>query len=69
MQTRVDTFQGHVADARERTADHSQPWFGTHKVLRGGCWVTRGRVLRNAWRNFYPPDRRDVWAGFRNCAR
>ena len=49
-------------------ADYSQPWFRTHKVLRGGCWVTRSRLLRNTWRNFYTPDRRDVWAGFRTCA-
>lgn len=48
--------------------EYSEPWFGTHKVLRGGCWVTRGRLLRNTWRNFYTPDRRDVWAGFRTCA-
>jgi ergothioneine biosynthesis protein EgtB len=48
--------------------DYSQPWFATHKVLRGGCWVTRSRLLRNTWRNFYMPDRRDVWAGFRTCA-
>jgi iron(II)-dependent oxidoreductase len=48
--------------------DYSQPWFGTHRVLRGGCWATRGRLLRNTWRNFYPPERRDVWAGFRTCA-
>jgi iron(II)-dependent oxidoreductase len=48
--------------------DYSAPWFDTHKVLRGGCWLTRGRLLRNTWRNFYKPDRRDVWAGFRTCA-
>jgi iron(II)-dependent oxidoreductase len=48
--------------------DYSQPWFGTHKVLRGGAWMTRSRLLRNTWRNFYQPDRRDVWAGFRTCA-
>lgn len=48
--------------------EYSKPWFGTHKVLRGGCWVTRSRLLRNTWRNFYRPDRRDVWAGFRTCA-
>jgi iron(II)-dependent oxidoreductase len=48
--------------------EYSQPWFGTHKVLRGGCWATRARLLRNTWRNFYTPDRRDVWAGFRTCA-
>jgi iron(II)-dependent oxidoreductase len=48
--------------------EYSAPWFGTHKVLRGGCWATRSRLLRNTWRNFYRPDRRDVWAGFRTCA-
>jgi iron(II)-dependent oxidoreductase len=48
--------------------EYSQPWFFTHKVLRGGCWVTQARLLRNTWRNFYKPDRRDVWAGFRTCA-
>jgi iron(II)-dependent oxidoreductase len=48
--------------------DYSQPWFGTHKVLRGGCFATRARIARNAYRNFYTPDRRDVWAGFRTCA-
>jgi iron(II)-dependent oxidoreductase len=58
-------YPGFVADAYR---DYSQPWFGTHKVLRGGAWVTRGRLIRNTWRNFYTPDRRDVWAGFRTCA-
>jgi ergothioneine biosynthesis protein EgtB len=48
--------------------DYSQPWFGTHRVLRGGAWMTRSRLLRPTWRNFYTPDRRDVWAGFRTCA-
>ncbi len=48
--------------------EYSQPWFGDHKVLRGGCWATRSLLIRNAYRNFYTPDRRDVWAGFRTCA-
>lgn len=48
--------------------EYSEPWFGAHKVLRGGCWVTRSRLIHNTYRNFYPPDRRDVWAGFRTCA-
>jgi len=48
--------------------EYSAPWFGDHKVLRGGCWVTRSRLIHNTYRNFYPPDRRDVWAGFRTCA-
>ena len=58
-------YPGFVADPYR---EYSQPWFGTHKVLRGGAWMTRARLLRNTWRNFYQPDRRDVWAGFRTCA-
>src|SRR2546421_224951 len=58
-------YPGFVADPYR---DYSQPWFGTHKVLRGGAWMTRSRLLRNTWRNFYQPERRDVWAGFRTCA-
>ncbi len=57
-------YPGFVADPYK---EYSQPWFGLHKVLRGGCWVTRGRLLRNTWRNFYTPDRRDLWVGFRTC--
>ncbi len=49
--------------------EYSAPWFGDHKVLRGGCWATRSRLIRNNYRNFYKPDRRDVWAGFRTCAK
>jgi gamma-glutamyl hercynylcysteine S-oxide synthase len=49
--------------------EYSEPWFGTHKVLRGGSFATAPRLLRNTWRNFYTPDRRDPWAGFRTCAR
>ena len=49
--------------------EYSAPLFGSTKVLRGGCWVTRARLIRNTWRNYYEPHRRDVWAGFRTCAR
>jgi len=48
--------------------EYSQPWFGTHKVLRGGSFATPPRLAWNTFRNFYTPDRRDPWAGFRTCA-
>ena len=48
--------------------EYSEPWFGTHKVLRGGSFATPVRLLRNTWRNFYPSDRDDVFCGFRTCA-
>ena len=58
-------YPGFVADPYK---EYSAPWFGNHKVLRGGCFATRATLLRNTWRNFYTPDRRDVFAGFRTCA-
>jgi iron(II)-dependent oxidoreductase len=58
-------YPGFVVDPYK---EYSAPWFGDHKVLRGGCWATRGRLLHNTWRNFYRPHRRDVFAGFRTCA-
>lgn len=49
--------------------EYSEPWFAEgRRVLRGGCWATRGRLLSNAHRNFFTPERRDILAGFRTCA-
>jgi len=48
--------------------EYSEPWFGTHKVLRGGSFSTPERLLRNTFRNFYTPDRGDVFAGLRTCS-
>jgi iron(II)-dependent oxidoreductase len=64
----ADDFGPYPGFTPDPYRDYSQPWFGTHKVLRGGAWTTRARLLRSTWRNFYKPDRRDVWAGFRTCA-
>jgi EgtB-related family protein len=49
-------------------ADYSQPWFGTHKVLRGGSFATRARMKSLKYRNFYLPERDDVFCGFRSCS-
>ena len=45
--------------------EYSEPWFGTHRVLRGGAWTTRARLISTRWRNFYRPHRRDIMTGFR----
>ena len=58
-------FPGFVADPYK---DYLQPWFGDHKVMRGGSWATRARMLRSTWRNFGTSDRRDLFVGFRTCA-
>ncbi|HWR21244.1 MAG TPA: selenoneine synthase SenA [Verrucomicrobiae bacterium] len=59
-------FPGFTVDSPYR--EYSAPWFGYRKVLRGGAWATRSRLVRNSFRNFFLPDRRDVFAGFRTCA-
>lgn len=64
----ADDFRPYPGFAPDPYREYSEPWFGDHKVLRGGCFATRASVLRNTWRNFYTPDRRDIFAGFRTCA-
>lgn len=64
----ADWFGPYPGFVRDPYAEYSEPWFGSHKVLRGGCHATRASLIRNTWRNFYTPDRRDVYAGFRTCA-
>jgi iron(II)-dependent oxidoreductase len=59
-------FPGYLLDHPYR--EYSAPWFGDRKVLRGGAWATRARLIRNSYRNFFTPERRDVFAGFRTCA-
>ncbi len=50
--------------------EYSEPWFekGDNKVLRGGAWATRSRLINSNHRNFFTPERRDIYAGFRTCA-
>ncbi len=58
-------YHGFVVDPYK---EYSEPWFtGDYRVLRGGCWATRSRLIRSTWRNFYTRDRRDVFGGFRTC--
>ncbi len=64
----ADWFQPYPGFVRDPYAEYSEPWFGNHKVLRGGCHATNAGLIRNTWRNFYTPERRDIFSGFRTCA-
>ena len=57
-------FAGFSADPY---ADYSQPWFHTHKVLKGASFATPRRLVHPQFRNFFVADRGDVFAGFRTC--
>jgi iron(II)-dependent oxidoreductase len=49
--------------------EYSEIFFGPdHKVLRGGSWATRPGAMRNTFRNWDYPIRRQLFVGFR-CAK
>jgi gamma-glutamyl hercynylcysteine S-oxide synthase len=62
------TFGPYPGFSPDRYLDYSMPWFGTHRVLRGGSFATPAGLLSPRFRNFYLPERGDVFAGFRSCA-
>jgi len=50
-------------------SEYSEAFFGSeYKVLRGGSWATRPGAIRNTFRNWDYPIRRQIFSGFR-CAR
>jgi gamma-glutamyl hercynylcysteine S-oxide synthase len=46
--------------------DYSQPWFATRRVLRGASPATAPALAHPRYRNFFEPQRRDIFAGFRS---
>lgn len=62
-------FHGYPGYTSFPYAEYSQAFFGTqYKVLRGGSWATRPGAVRNSFRNWDFPIRRQIFSGFR-CAR
>ncbi len=46
--------------------EYSEVFFGaTYKVLRGGSWATRARVITPSFRNWDYPQRRQIFSGIR----
>lgn len=58
-------YPGFSAD---RYREYSAPWFGTRQTLRGASFATPPRLRSPHFRNFYTPERVDIFAGFRTCA-
>lgn len=48
--------------------DYSAPWFGSRRVLRGASFATQPRMKHPRYRNFFMPERNDIFAGLRTCA-
>lgn len=62
------SFRGYPGFVAGPWRDYSEPYFGSHKVLRGASFATRARMKSPIFRNFALPDRDDLFCGFRSCA-
>ena len=60
-----EPYPGFSPDAYQ---EYSAPWFTTHQVLRGASFATQRRLRSPQYRNFYLPERDDLFVGFRTCA-
>jgi iron(II)-dependent oxidoreductase len=60
-------FAPYAGFSADPYADYSQPWFHSHRAVRGGSFATPGRLLEPAFRNFYEPQRDDIFVGFRSA--
>ena len=63
----ADTFQPFPGFQPDAYKEYSADLFGETKVLRGGAWTTRGRMIHGTYRNYFGPDRWNVFSGFRTC--
>lgn len=64
-----DAFQPYPGFKAGPYRDYSQPWFGNHRELRGGAFATHERMHDLRYRNFFMPQRADVFAGFRTASK
>jgi ergothioneine biosynthesis protein EgtB len=64
-----DAFQPYPGFKAGPYRDYSQPWFGDHRELRGGAFATHARMHNLRYRNFFMPQRADIFAGFRTASK
>lgn len=62
-----DTFNPYPGFSADAYTEYSTTLFGNTKVLRGGAWTTRNRMMHGTYRNFFEPDRWNIFSGFRTC--
>lgn len=64
----ASTFAPYPGFAPGPYQEYSQPWFGNHRELRGGAFATHARMHNPRYRNFFLPQRSDIFSGFRTIA-
>jgi iron(II)-dependent oxidoreductase len=62
-------FAGYPGFRPHPYKEYSEPFFEAgYRVLRGGSWATRSRVVTPTFRNWDHPQRRQIFSGFRVAA-
>ena len=64
----ASTFGAYPGFVAHPYRDYSEPWFGSRRVLRGACSATAAAMVYPRYRNYFTPERRDIFAGFRSVA-
>lgn len=64
----ASSFQPYPGFSADRYREYSAPYFGSRQSLRGASFATPARMRSPHFRNFYQPERDDIFAGFRTCA-
>lgn len=60
-------FEPYPGFSPDAYREYSAPFFSSHQVLRGASFATRPRLRDIQYRNFYLPERDDLFVGFRTC--
>ena len=63
----ADPFTPYAGFVAGPYKEYSEPWFHTHRSVRGASFATHPRMRHPRYRNFYTPERNDIFAGFRTC--
>lgn len=60
-------FLPYAGFAADRYREYSAPSFGSRQSLRGASFATPPRLRSPHFRNFFTPERDDIFVGFRTC--
>ena len=63
----ADIFNPYPGFSPDVYKEYSQMMFGKARVLRGGAWITRSRMMHGTYRNYFEPQRWNIFSGFRTC--
>ena len=64
----ASVFLPRAGFAPDRYREYSVPYFDSRQTLRGASFATPMRLRSPHFRNFYTPERDDIFVGFRTCA-